>query len=295
MERDIWKRVTAALEKLPRTRRRNAVYSEPAVLAVVLWAVLHDRPIAWACRRGNWPMQAWRRDLPDQSTVSRRMRTFGFKRALVRLMHILQPIITPAEVAMLDGKAIMLGEFTTDPHARKGHGTGRMGIGYKLHLLKDTHGRVLAWRVATLNVAERTVALRLVRSAHRRGTLAPRAVIIADAGYDSNKLHRLARELNLRMVMPRRRPGTGLGWRKHERGRLVSIRITEHRPVLWARLREIRSGIERFFGSLSWRGLYAPPPWVRRRHRMTTWVTCKLLITAAAHALKRDRERTIAA
>ena len=32
---------------------------------------LYDRSINWACQRGHWPFQAWRRRLPDQSTMSR--------------------------------------------------------------------------------------------------------------------------------------------------------------------------------------------------------------------------------
>jgi hypothetical protein len=142
MERDIWTFVRSGLRKLPRTHRQNQVCSDSDILAIVLWAVLHDRPIAWACRRSSWPMQAWRRALPDQSCVSRRMRTFGFARALVRLIRSLQPTdLPPAAVAMLDGKAIMLGSFTTDPKARAGWGTGRKGIGYKLDLLIDTNAR----------------------------------------------------------------------------------------------------------------------------------------------------------
>ena len=70
MERDIWTRMMAALKRLPPTRPRNAVYTHGQILAVLLWAALHDRPVSWACERGNWPMQAWRRALPDQSTMS---------------------------------------------------------------------------------------------------------------------------------------------------------------------------------------------------------------------------------
>jgi hypothetical protein len=46
------------------------VYDNRTVIAVLLWAALHDRPIVWACQRSSWPVQAWRRRLPDQSTMS---------------------------------------------------------------------------------------------------------------------------------------------------------------------------------------------------------------------------------
>jgi hypothetical protein len=58
VERDIWTLIRAALRRLPLTWRRNDAYGDTQVLAVLLWAVLHDRPVIWACLRRNWPMQA---------------------------------------------------------------------------------------------------------------------------------------------------------------------------------------------------------------------------------------------
>ena len=120
-------------------------------------------------------------------------------------------------------------------------------------------------------------------------------VVVADAGYDSNPLHRAARHAGVRLVAPRKRPGAGLSHRGHEPGRLLSIRITESRPCLWRRLRAARAAIERFFGVLSWRGLFAAPPWVRRRHRTACWVACKLAIHAAAQARRAAQQIPIAA
>ena len=59
---------------MPRWWPRNASYSNREILAVLLWAALHNKPICWACLRSSWPLQAWRRRLPDQSTMSRRLR-----------------------------------------------------------------------------------------------------------------------------------------------------------------------------------------------------------------------------
>lgn len=74
MERELWRWVRWGLRRLPRWWPRGAVYGNREVLAVVLWAALHNRPVSWACRRDAWPMQAWRGRLPDQSTMSRRRR-----------------------------------------------------------------------------------------------------------------------------------------------------------------------------------------------------------------------------
>jgi len=74
MERDLWKSIVNALSRAPQRWPRNGCYSNRQILAVFFWAALHDRPISWACRRCNWPSAAWRRALPDQSTMSRRLR-----------------------------------------------------------------------------------------------------------------------------------------------------------------------------------------------------------------------------
>ena len=50
MEREIWRVVAQALKRLPRTRPRGAVYTDSEIIAVALWAALHDRPISWACK-----------------------------------------------------------------------------------------------------------------------------------------------------------------------------------------------------------------------------------------------------
>jgi hypothetical protein len=47
-----------------RARRKRVRYSDALVLLVFIWAVLHDRPICWACQQRHWP-QKWRwMDLP---------------------------------------------------------------------------------------------------------------------------------------------------------------------------------------------------------------------------------------
>ena len=95
MERELWKLIIAAMKRLPRTRSRNAVYSDSEVLAVLLWAVLHDRPISWACVRRHWPPQAWRRRLPDQSTMSRRLRTDATRDQLAVVLTHVQASLPP--------------------------------------------------------------------------------------------------------------------------------------------------------------------------------------------------------
>lgn len=289
MERDLWRRVVAALKRVPRTRPRNAVYEDREILAVLLWAALHDRPVSWACERANWPHQAWRRRLPDQSTMSRRTRRPGMPALLRHVLSRLQASEHgPAPILIVDGKALELSEHTRDPDARTGRGVGGYSKGYKLHTLIDEHRRVLAWRVRPLNEAECTLAQGLMRDASRwsRSLLAPGAIVIGDASYDSNRLHLRAATLGLQLIAPRRKPDRGLAINtRHHRSRLRSVAITEGRGADRRRrwLAAKRGEIERFYGTLAsaGTGLSHLPTWVRRLHRCELWVGAKIIIDAA--------------
>lgn len=289
MERDIWNRITKAINRIKPTRLRNEVYTNREVLAVLLWANLHDRPISWACKRSSWPMQAWRRRLPDQSTMSRRLRHRDIAVLQRHVLSLIQEDGSDATmVTIIDGKALQLSENTRDPDARTGRGVGGYAKGYKLHALIDDKWRVLAWRVRPLNVAECLVAQDLLRDAARSPILklAPKTIVLGDASYDSNRLHLRAATLGLRMIAPRRKPHLGVSTnRKHHPSRLRSIRITEGdgAAVRMRWFNSKRGGIERYFGALasSGTGLDNLPTWARRLHRCELWVGAKLIINAA--------------
>jgi len=281
MERELWKHIIAALKRLPRTRSRNAVYTDSEVLAVLLWAVLHDRPISWACARRHWPPQAWRRRLPDQSTMSRRMRTDATRDQLALVLTHVQASLPHGRLLFTDGKAFSVSDFTSDPDAANGRGTGHMARGYRLHVVIDDAGRVLGWDALPMNKAEMECTRHLVEQMP-----SPRKArtIVADAGYDSNRLHDAAARRGLRLIAPRRKPGTGLGNKPHHRARLQSIALTEQRGGwMWPMLRRHRWCVERFFAGLVSSGVGAAhlPPWVRRLHRVKLWLSAKLIINAA--------------
>lgn len=291
MERDIWTRITAALKRVPSTRPRNAVYTVRQIVAVLLWAALHDRPISWACKRGNWPMQAWRRDLPDQSTMSRRLRHRSMLETLEKLLMVIQRDNPADEVVVADGKPLELSGYTRDPDAKVGRGAGRMSKGYKVHvLLNPTAQRVVGHQTHALNVSETTTAADLVG---RERVDVPRGgLMLGDALYDSNPLHHAVHARGCQLVAPRKRPGTGLGSRSHHPNRIQSIRLTEgqDREVWEKTLKPQRDAIERFFGA--WAsfggGLSSLPTWVRRIHRVRPWVAAKLVINAARIAIQRE-------
>lgn len=96
-------------------------------------------------------------------------------------------------------------------------------------------------------------------------------MLLGDASDDSNALHAAASRHGLRLLAPRRKAGRSLsaGHRQHP-GRVAAVALTERDPRAAARLRRIRRGIERFFGTLaSWGGgLMALPAWARRLRRV---------------------------
>ena len=284
MERDIWRVVARAIKRLPRTRPRGAVYTDPEIIAVALWAALHDRPISWACKRCNWPIQAWRRQLPNQSTMSRRLRRAGILKQFRELVDVLQRRRPSTSMLFVDGKALEVSEHTQDPDALIGRGVSRFAKGYKLHALIDDQRKLLAWRVYSLNKAETVAAQGLLRDAANR--LQHGAVLLADKAYDSNRLYLRAAVHRVQLVAPRKIPGRRLAAdREHHRHRVQAVAVTEG-PRSDGRnrwLSNCRSTIERYFGNLAsvGGGLSSLPAWARRLHRCRIWVAAKLVIHTA--------------
>jgi hypothetical protein len=268
------------------------VYTDRQILAVYLWAALHDRPVSWACRRENWPMQAWRRSLPDQSTMSRRTRTRALRELLLALLVALQRTLSHGEVLVVDGKPLELSEHTRDPDARTGRGAGRFAKGYKVHVIFDAASQaVCTYRVTPLNEGETTVAARMLR--HTRTPFRRGCLLLGDKLFDSNPLHAAAHRRGVQLIAPRQKPGTGISAGvRHHPNRLESIRMTEGADrQLWKRVfKPQRGSIERFFGTMTCAaaGLPVLPPWVRRLHRVQVWVGAKLVINAARIAMRSE-------
>jgi hypothetical protein len=298
MERELWRRIVWALKRLPRWSPRGAVYDNRCILAVVLWAALHDRSILWACQRVNWPVQAWRRRLPDQSTMSRRLRDERLLEDLTALLGVLQRGREPAGLLIVDGKPLAVSNYSGDPDARTGWGAGRFDLGYKLHVLIDEARRLLAWQVHPMNQAECVVACGLIEQAARHGVLPKHALVLGDASYDSNALHAAAARAGLRLVAPRRKPQRTVS-ASHDQhpGRLESIALTEGDDAAAEWFRSQRAVVERYLGTLACvsGGLIALPAWARRLQRVRIWTGAKLTLHADRIALHRPPSREVAA
>jgi len=294
MEHQLFKAIVAVVCPLDNTVTLPRFdFGDRDIVLVYYWSVICDRPTSWACQRRHWPLHLRKRPLPSPATMSRRLQS----PSVVALLNQLeQRLIAPKEPGlywMLDGKPLPVGGCSKDRQAGYGKAAGGKAKGYKLHALIGADGSIAQWRVAPMNKDERVMAERMLKSA-------PPGVdgyIVADANYDSNRLHRLCDQRgNLQLVTPRRYgPQKGTGHRQQTAGRLRSIAITENPyPAFGQQLLQDRAAIERHYGNLTnWGGgLSGLPAWVRTHRRVRRWVQAKLVLAA----LKRQESiRTCAA
>src|SRR6478735_4929046 len=81
MELERWAELSAAISAVAAgfERHKRDEYSTALVVRVHTWAALWDRPVSWACNPKNWPPHVRPPRLPDQSTMSRRIRRPDFE------------------------------------------------------------------------------------------------------------------------------------------------------------------------------------------------------------------------
>lgn len=284
MEGELWKGlyrwVNSVASRHPQAR--GVAHSDAWVLLVLLWSVLHERPRGWACDPRNWPA-AWRhRRLPSQATLSRRLRTVSLLRLLEAVLAEAWSATPPRLVKAVDARPLPVGPTSKDRDARRGQAgpdPQDKAKGYKLFAVCQEAG-VLAWRIGPMNRPEAQVAERMVPEAAAWG--GP-GYLLGDGLYDTNPLHAVAWAWGQQLVAPRKRPGTGLGHRRHEPGRRRSIELLEGPGRFGRALYACRGSIERTFAQMSnfAAGLSGLPGWVRRPRRVALWIAGKLLIYAA--------------
>jgi hypothetical protein len=274
MERERWQKVYQLLLAAD-THEFRGVYQAAAVLAVFFWAVIHDRPVSWACEKANWDRRPFR--LPSQPTMSRRLRQPDVLALLARVEKA--PEVTgspePTCVKCIDGKPLAVGGCSHDPDAKWGHGAGGIVRGYKFFAIWGRGPIPQAWQVASMNVSEEYMATKLIPQLAGDG-----GYLLGDSLYDANRLYDLALANGHQLVAPKKRRGTGLGHRRHSPARLRSIELLGQ--PYGQELYQLRTRIERNFGNLTnfGSGLSPLPAWVRRPHRVQIWVRAKLIVSA---------------
>jgi IS5 family transposase len=229
MERE-WAELSATIGRVDARWKDSAVltYRTAVIVRVHLWSVIHDRPACWACEAKQWDWRTRPAALPDQSTMSRRMRGKHGKQFYAFLDAVTAQIsAAPGGAGLLsmlkcmDGKPLTVAAHSTDPDASWGRGAGQQSKGYKLHAIRSNGPMPEQWAVTPLNVDERVVARRLIKRLNGAG------YVLCDAMYDAADLHERAAAVNHQLVCPRGKPGTGLGHRRQSRHRLRCIDMLE--------------------------------------------------------------------
>jgi hypothetical protein len=283
MERELWPLLYRLLREVATDVRQKYVQIQPWVLvAVALWAALHDRPLSWACQRRHWSTTTLRPlRLPSPSTLSRRLDSVGVGLLWRELERRLRQSGEPALVAFVDGKPLPVGGCSKDPDARFGRAAGHVARGYKLHAVWSTRPVPEAWEVTPLNASEKAVA------AERIGRLGHGGYLLADGNYDASYLYDAAAARGYQLVAPCRKaksPGSGHCYQSPHRRRALDLLQAPRTPAgeFGRTLYRMRATIERSFGHAGafGGGLGPLPAWVRGLPRVRTWVWAKLLINA---------------
>lgn len=248
--------------------------------AVILWihfiAVLHDRSHRWAYDARHWPLWARRIKRPSYSQLMRRLKSQAIQEQVDLLNLRFRNRLPNDPDKAVDGKPLVVGAYSKDRDAKIGRLSNKLwGRGYKLHAIIDKQGAIDGFKVTALNVGEATIARELVADLDLDG-----ALLRADSNYDSSKLYQAVADGGGRLIAPRRKPGTGLGHRKHHPDRLRAIEEFEKTPDRGRPHKRHRLRIEQAFGhltNLSF-GVSPLPNWVRRQHRVERWITAKIVI-----------------
>ena len=127
---------------------------------IYMWSVIHDRPVSWACQRQHWQEDQLVR-LPDQSTVSRRLRTAAVK-DLINEIYLSLGSSEHRRYLIIDGKPLLVSDHSKDPDARNGRAGKGFAKGYRLHAIWGNNPIPEAFEVKALNVGEAKVARQLV-------------------------------------------------------------------------------------------------------------------------------------
>jgi hypothetical protein len=270
MEGYLWRRIVAWLPASEECRGRQR-FDDRTILRVVLWAVLHDRPMNWACRTENWLDEFRPPRLPSPSTLSRRWRQPQLREAVRDLHARSVAAVGPAtRDGILDGFPLEVGGGSQDRDARPGRAVGHLAKGHKLFAIVNAHRAITTFTIGALADAETKQALLLIPQAP-----ATMQRLRGDGLYDSLALHRCCAAHRRRLYTPLREGRVG---RRQQPERLRLWRLWQT-PV-GQKFLHGRDAIERSFGlfgnfACGFKGL---PPWARRHHRVTRWVSGKILV-----------------
>jgi hypothetical protein len=294
MEAKLYSALYRLVFNTPHTSRRpRELYDDRFVLMVHLWGVLHDRSQSWSCDPQNWPKKLLDRPLISQSRLSRRLRTLGVQQLIERLLSaataLLDDAPVPPLIKTIDSKPLTVGACSKDADAKRGRvANGQFARGYRLHVVM--HGRIARhWTLLPLSDHDTVGATLLLPRLEGGG------YVLADNAYDSNNCHALAAAANHQLVAPPRTANRHVRDAAHNRPERLRALDMFHGPLekcgvpstFGQSLYDGRQRIESGFGGLTFAGLGALPPFVRRPHRVALWTAGKLLAFACRAAINK--------
>lgn len=294
MDKDVWSNVVAAINEAcrevePRVRRPQ--YSDCLIVKMFLWGVMHDRPLCWSACRSSYGAIFRPRKLPSNSQFCRRVAEARTQTIIKIASLLLAQRLHRGAVVRLDGKPLTMSKWTLDKDAKRGWGVGEMQQGYKLHAAVAEEGQILSYYICPLNESEPRVAHEhLIDAAVRPGDL-----VIADANYDSRRLHRQISSIGGQLITPLKNgPPTAPSCRKQPPSRQKLIFLATRQKAEHRRLLRMRNRIESTFGTLSCTsGLLGPlQAWVRTLDRVRRWVAAKITLYHARLCVQKHRSVT---
>lgn len=276
--REVYQTIRSVDRTLPRSKRRP-VYSDVLIVAMYMWAVGHDRPLCWSCRRENYRSCFRPRRLPSVSRFSRRIRS---ERCEAILQGVYERLAGDGECtgeSFLDARPLPVGACSKDADAKPGRVYGGFARGYKLHIVATESGRIPVWSVTALNVSEKRVAETLIHHAR------PQGLVVADGNYDSGTLYDAVAQYGGQLITPLPKHAGG-GHRRQSPSRLA---LAQTEAGLRKRVYRDRIFVERVFSQQSafGGGLSPLPSWVRTLSRVRRWVGAKLIIYHVRLVLRR--------
>jgi hypothetical protein len=295
MEAERYRRMCRLVDQVsPHGRRQRQQFADRVIVKVYVYATLCDRPVSFACDAAHWDAalldEVVGDALPSQPTMSRRLRTVGVLQTVERAMQLLADDcdcgvgVGVGLVKAIDSKPLRVGAYSKDTDALRGRAAGEMGRGYKLHACRRGGRFVGRMLITPMNTSDQVAAAALIPHLSGAGYLA------GDNGYDANAVHELAAAHGHQLVAPPRASNVGVyDARRNAPQRLRSLEMLDPalhpgdrgggRESFGQSLMRYRKSIERGFGHAAMHGLFAPPPWVRRPHRVALWAATKLIQT----------------
>jgi hypothetical protein len=273
MERELWKKVYRMIMDIAKgSSIKRATFNDAHIVQTYLWAVLHDRPISWACDKKNWPIYDRRKPLPTPSTMSRRVRTACIQQLLCAVENAFTEHLPNHLCRWIDAKPLPIGGSSGDKQAGYGYAAGTKAKGYKLYAIADASKGFIRWCVEPMHYNEARVAKVLIPSLRQPGYL------IGDSAYDANKLYDMAASREVQLIANKRfSKSKALSHRRQSPHRLRAIEMIQ-RPF-GAGLLNGRGEIDRMFGQLTTFacGLKPLPNWIRTKFRVENWVRGKMI------------------